>query len=544
MLLHKSGQKTLFDVEVFLPPAKVSRLEKSWAAAFQRHALPSLVELEPTFAPYYSPDMGAPSKPVAVMLGLLLLKDYHDLSDAEVVERFEFDMQWHYALDTAPADAHVCPKTIYNFRQNLLADGTVHRLFENLCDLIIKQWDIKTTRHRLDSTHILSNMKTLGRLQLFVKTIEQFLRKKSNRGLAAALPKRFRENYLERRGYFADAKSSAARHRLDQCAKDLWYLIDRFRGNQKIRRQKAYRLLARLFDEQCVVEGGAPDGADSGTADEPAVRVTLKDKADIASDSLQSPSDPDATYSGHKGKGYQAQLGETCHPENPFQLIDYVKVEGAHESDQHAAQPFHENLQARGHELEETYVDTGYVSGENIITAEQEGVSLQGPVAGKPADADQLSVADFALNAERTQVERCPAGQAPCKQEASRTAGATNVYFDREQCDACSERDRCPTRQTRRARVLRLVPAQAATQQRRQEQETAEFKDAYRIRSGIEATNSHLKNDRGMARLRVRGSPAVTFSVTFKVLAENISRMMKHVLEPVKKFPAATQPAY
>ena len=42
-------------------------------------------------------------------------------------------------------------------------------------------------------------------------------------------------------------------------------------------------------------------------------------------------------------------------------------------SDQHAAKPFHEDLQARGHDLEETYVDTGYVSGENIIEAEQEG---------------------------------------------------------------------------------------------------------------------------------------------------------------------------
>jgi hypothetical protein len=27
----------------------------------------------------------------------------------------------------------------------------------------------------------------------------------------------------------------------------------------------------------------------------------------IGSDSLQNPSDPDATYSGHKGQGYQVQ---------------------------------------------------------------------------------------------------------------------------------------------------------------------------------------------------------------------------------------------
>ena len=52
MLVPKSGQKTLFDVEVFLPPSKVFRLNKSWAAPFQQHVLPLLVELEPAFAPY------------------------------------------------------------------------------------------------------------------------------------------------------------------------------------------------------------------------------------------------------------------------------------------------------------------------------------------------------------------------------------------------------------------------------------------------------------------------------------------------------------
>ena len=51
------------------------------------------------------------------------------------------------------------------------------------------------------------------------------------------------------------------------------------------------------------------------------VPVALKDLKQVSADSLQSPHDPDVTYSGHKGKGYEVQVAETCHEENATQLI-------------------------------------------------------------------------------------------------------------------------------------------------------------------------------------------------------------------------------
>ncbi len=36
---------------------------------------------------------------------------------------------------------------------------------------------------------------------------------------------------------------------------------------------------------------------------------------------MQNPSDPGASYDGHKGPGYQAQIAETCNPQNEAQLI-------------------------------------------------------------------------------------------------------------------------------------------------------------------------------------------------------------------------------
>ena len=43
---------------------------------------------------------------------------------------------------------------------------------------------------------------------------------------------------------------------------------------------------------------------------------------------LLNPSDKDAEV-GHKGVGYQAQISETCSPENPVQFIVAATVEGA-----------------------------------------------------------------------------------------------------------------------------------------------------------------------------------------------------------------------
>ena len=78
-------------------------------------------------------------------------------------------------------------------------------------------------------------------------------------------------------------------------------------------------------------------------------RATLKPAEDVASDSLQNPSDLDATFSGNKGQGYQAQIVETCHEENALELITFVETEGVHESDQNSPDRIHENLVERGH---------------------------------------------------------------------------------------------------------------------------------------------------------------------------------------------------
>ena len=58
----------------------------------------------------------------------------------------------------------------------------------------------------------------------------------------------------------------------------------------------------------------------------------------------------------------------------------------------------------------------------------------------------------------------------------------------------------------------------------RRKDKTTEFRDAHRLRSGIEATNSLLKRVTGLDRLCVRGRPAVFSSILLKVAGWNLLR--------------------
>ena len=69
------------------------------------------------------------------------------------------------------------------------------------------------------------------------------------------------------------------------------------------------------------------------------VPVVLKAAQEVSSASLQSPHDPDATYSARKGKGYEVQVSETCHEDNATQIVTHVEVTDACASDAHATGP-------------------------------------------------------------------------------------------------------------------------------------------------------------------------------------------------------------
>ena len=533
MFRRTDPQATFGSLNVLLSPEKIARLEKNhWAGSFRGKALPVLLANEQIFRPLFCEANGRPNKPVAATLGVLILKETFDLTDEGALDNFEFNSAGQYALDVEPEEAHLCQKTLHNFRVKMSAaeaEGvlTYSALFDEIVRAIIQDKGLKVGKQRLDSTHIRSNMAVLTRLGLFTQTITSFLKQLQNRhgGMFKSLPAGILQRYIDREGYFADSPSSESRRRLSQCAADLWRLVDRFRGHCKVSKLDTYRRLERLLNEQCIIEDDDPTDPDGDGPEGVPVRPKDPKVEKIPATSLQG-SDEDATY-GHKGKGYQAQVAETCDQENEMQVVTHVSVEGAHESDQHAPLPVLDDLEEKDCKPDTLLADTNYGRGQNIVEAAERDVDLVSPSCGPKPEADEgdFILGDFMFSSDGQRIEHCPMGQEPVEQGAQ-GKGRRYARMDAKRCGRCSWRGRCPARRSDRAPTATLTwsPSAGATSARRQRERTKEFKDGYRLRSGIEATNSEYKRFYGGGRLRVRGSPAVTRTVKFKFMALNIRR--------------------
>jgi hypothetical protein len=519
MQTYKDKQQQIFKWE-HLPEKTLAWLEADWPGVWQRDIIPMIDEGQ--FADLYCAGDGRASKATADMVGILLLKEMEDLTDEETVGRVVFDIRWQYALDLAPAEAYVAQRTLQYFRAKVVRSGAHRALFADITDKIMAALGTRHATQRKDSTHILSNMAHLTRLGLFIKTISVFLKqlKSEKPGRYEQLGQELRARYIERGGgRFADARGSESRRRVEQCAADAWLLLETFKTNKKIRALDGYRLLHRLFSEQCRVEPGE--------------RITLR--SGVSGESLQSPFDPDAGYSGHKGKGYQVQITETCGPENDVQIITHAAVESAAQSDAESPVRDTEELEARGLKPDTLLADTAYCGGENDVALRDMGVDLIGPAAGKEPGANTAEIGTFETTNNLRGITRCPAGNEPESSAYDPDYDTLTATFTKEQCARCDLRNICGVKRNKRGYALHCQRSRMATSKRRIAEKSEAFKTAYAARAGIEAANSELKRAHGLGRLRVRGRPAVECAVFMKIAACNIKRYMRARIEQARQ---------
>jgi hypothetical protein len=524
---HK--QKDLFEPWAFLGPKRRKLLDQSWAGLFQKELLGELPVGK--LIPFFTHGFGRPTKELYTALGALLLQQAHDLTDEETVSQVAFNTQWHYALNiTEESDSakYLCPKTLWNMRSIVVDNGLDALLFDHITDKLATLFKVKTDHQRIDSVHIKSNMRRLGRIGIVTATIHKFLinLKRNHPERFATIDKAIIERYLSQQSLhcFSMVKPSESAKTLASASSDLFHLVEQFKDHPDITGMHSYKLCERVLKEQCTVK-------DDGKG------VQIKPPKEIPSDSLQNPSDPDATYSGHKGQGYQIQVMETygsdeATRDKSLNLITHVHVEPAHESDAHALIPAIESSKQQGLAPEELLADTSYGGDENCQKAAQLGVEIVSPTKSTKEN-DGITLSDFALN-EQGDVVSCPQGQVPVKTKKKKTRHT--VAFHSHHCSSCPFQEVCPAKQGKKYHYLRYTEKEMRLAQRRAYEQTEEFKDRYRWRSGIEATMSEYDRRTGVKHLRVRGFKAVRFCATLKAVAVNIFRAtaVRRVLNSAK----------
>ncbi len=568
MFRKTDAQRNLFRVETHMPPSLQSRLKDSWAEIFRNEVLTILLRSEEEFAALYG-ITGRPNFSVARILGLCFLQELNGLSDQEALDTYSFDTRWQYALDVTAEEAYLSRRSLVEFRSRLVrldpAMALMRSVFNRIAKTAIHRMGISFAEQRLDSTHIQSNIHTKGRLSLFMDVMGVFLKSLDEENYRLVPPHIRQWHEKESNGWFGLGDAAERKAKVEQLGRYMYRLLECFRENEAVVKSEAYQLLKRLFEEQCEVmepkgsERSEDEGAD-GDGDKPEASSSAPEEApssesDVTEeeeggetvkvkrspkggDTLQSAYDPDASY-GHKGQGYSVQVSETCNnPDTPEIITDY-EVHGAARSDVGKATDTVNRLEEANRSPEKLYVDGGYPTVESAYDIiEERGIELIGPVNRGPMDAKVMGRDRFEFD-EDGHVVSCPAGHPAIDHKIlsnNSTERTLHAIFDGDICRQCPKLETCPVRAPNHRKKgesprestgnfrLENTPELRLRDEMLRKQQTPEWKDAYKIRSGVEATMSELKRGYGMGRLRVRGLSRVHFAVVCKVTACNIKR--------------------
>lgn len=509
--VNNPRQTRLIDpFEDILSPLAYRQLKRDWQHLFRE----TVLELMPVDAlkKHFAPTFGQPTKELYSMCGLVFIMEFKDWTVPEAANAYMFRNDIQYALNLEPEKQSMCQRTVERYRKLVVEDDLAAQIMNDITMALVKKLHLSVEVQRLDSTHVFSDMAQFGRTRMMGVAVKRFLTQLKRHDEAAfeSLPEALRMRYQPSAHLlFGDVKKDAESRRLlrQQVAEDMHDLIERFSADVKHIARSTFILLVRVFDEQCEI-----------IVD----KIVIREHP--GGDVLQNTSDQGATRDGKKGPGYQVQLAETCDAANDVQLILAAIPQTAAEQDPKAVEPVLNVLAQNDVMPEVLFADTAYGSDENVQKCESKGVEMVSPTPGqKSGDAYAINSDDFVIAENSHEVECCPRGETPLETIRDDARETTLVVMPATSCGTCPQRTECPVKCRPDGNYeYRFTDKQRRLESRRREEATDVFRERYRKRSGIEATNSMLKRVTGMGRLRIRGSPGVFHSILLKVAGWNL----------------------
>ncbi|HEY5939449.1 MAG TPA: IS1182 family transposase, partial [Gemmatimonadales bacterium] len=478
------------------------------------------------------------------------LQRVENLTDRQAAETVRADLSWKYALGLALDDPGFDASVLSEFRTRVIAHG----LEERALDLLLAKLAGKGLvgaggKQRTDSTHVISAVRDLNRLELAGECVRAALE-----AISAADPG-WTSRVLELSGW-----AERYRARIDS-----WRL-----PSSETKRAE----LARAYgaDGYALVEAVYAPFSPAWLRNLPAVqalrvmliqnyvRVTDRKGREVVKRRrpledggeglppgrvrLTSPYDTDARWAA-KGddffwNGYKLHISESCHTTTstnstkivPPNLITNVATTDATVPDNQMTGKIHQMLAARGLLPREHYLDSGYPSAELLVDARQRfAIELVAPVlldySSQARAAAGYDRAAFTVDWDAGQVT-CPQGQASSSWSRciQRDTEAIVVKFSGETCRPCPVRSLCTSaKRGGRQLTIRARPLQQALDQARIDQAGKDWQDKYKLRAGVEGTMRQAVAVTGVRRARYRGLAKIHLEHVFSAVALNLIRM-------------------
>ncbi|KPI17338.1 hypothetical protein OV450_8018 [Actinobacteria bacterium OV450] len=457
------------------------------------------------------------------------------LTDRQAAAMAVRAIDWKYALGMELTDAGFDASVLSGFRGRLADNGMERVVFERLLEHCKGAGLVAAgCKQRTDSTHVISAVRDLNRLELAGESVWAALE-----ALAVAAPlwlagqidvAEFAERYGPRINGWRMPSSQTKRDRLAQVfGQDAWVLCRAAWAADTpvwIREIEAVGLLRQVLVQTYLIRSDARGR-----------QVIRKRDADDGVPPgqlrLTSPYDADARWAA-KGEdlfwmGYKVHLTETCGtpPEAEAEagagagagvkpnLITDVHTTDATVPDVKATAPIQQSLTERGLKPAEHYLDSGYPSAGLITDALQQGIRMVTPAlldrSTQARAAEGFGKNAFTIDWKNREV-RCPAGRTsshwnPVKQHGK---DAIVITFSVLTCRDCPFQQQCTTSKPGR-RMLTLRPRELHENltRARAEQKTDTWKNKHALRAGVEGTVNQALDITGIRRARYRGLPKV-----------------------------------
>ena len=514
-------QMTLTDSFLNLSPRTQKIVEKSWAKDFADIVFPAINE-ERFSVLYSNQKFSRPNTPVNIIVGGLILKESMNLTDDELIDSICCDVRFQYALHTTHLDDQpVSDRTFSRFREKVYNYSLEHdgqNLFEeemkSLTDHYAKYMNLNSNIKRMDSLMIASRCKRMSRLELLYTVTANAVKLIHRLGQEDLLKKDIL-HYLDAddcNQVIYHCKGDDVSDRLKAVIADAVYMSD-IMNNDEYQVFQEYKLLTRVLNEQTDTD---EDG-----------NLIPKKNADISTDSVQNPSDPDATYrekAGRQNKGYVGNVVETI-GENGDSLITDFEVDKNTHSDSAFCQEYLEKRDETS-EPETVIADGAYGGKKNLEKAAAVNTNLiTTALTGKTTDS---FFEGFKFSEDGKEVLQCPSGNKPEKTTYYPKTGMCRALFARSCCENCPHRDKCHPKEQRKTYAVHVSKNMADRASYLKKLSTDEYKKYTHLRNAVEGIPSVMRRKYHVDDLPVFGLVRTKMAFALKVGAYNFRKLLKH----------------
>jgi len=513
--LNNAQQMAINDALLSLTEREMKHLMSSWAETFSKKIFPFIKE--DRFSVLYSDNPASrPNNPVNVYFGLLILREIFNQSDEEVLNSLMFDIRYQHALHTTSfPEQPVSKNSLTNFRKAVYRYNQEHGI-----DLIQKEIEAQAKSFskllkidgktvRMDSLMVSSSCRKLSRLEIIYSTVLRLV-KVIDKNIT--LPERFKP-YLDESHYndtIYRSRDKDLNARIKKVLKDGLRLYSLYRKNKEIKQTEEFKLLSRMLKEQTR-------------------KHRIKPSKEIAPDSLQNPTDPDATY---RKKGKKKHIGYTANIMEKFDDNNRM-IEGYDlqlQKNTYSDQKFAEDVIEK---LEDTTLltDGAYFSEEINNKARAKGIKMV-PTnlvgGGKNNNCNK-----FEMDEKEHLVKKCPSGHKPITSKFKE--GSYRAHFNKKHCINCPLRKDCPVIEQKKSYLLKVTEKTLHRSRLITKMGTSGYQELAKKRAGIEGIPSILRRRYKVDYLPVRGEVRSKVYLGFKISAINCKRLIKGLTNRLKE---------